>query len=67
MSERLRESLRLAAPLGFVDMAIRYRSQRPSVTRLHPWMRDLAPDALRVALEQLDADEPTGRPRTAVD
>jgi hypothetical protein len=55
--ERLREAFRLAAPLSFVDMAVRYRAQRPSVVRLHPWMRDLVPQALRLALAQLDADD----------
>jgi aminoglycoside phosphotransferase (APT) family kinase protein len=55
--ERLREAFRLAAPLSFVDMAIRYRDQRPSVVRLHPWMRDLVPQTLRLALAQLDADD----------
>ena len=54
--ERLREALRCAAPLSFVDMALRYRSQRPSVVRLHPWMRDLVPQTLRLALAQLDAE-----------
>jgi len=54
--ERLREAFRLAAPLSFVDMAVRYRHQRPSVVRLHPWMRDLVPQTLRLALTQLDAD-----------
>lgn len=53
--ERLVEALRLAGPLGFIDMAARYRSQRPSVVRLHPWMRDLVPQTLRLALGQLDA------------
>ena len=55
--ERLREAFRLAAPLSFVEMAVRYRDQRPSVVRLHPWMRDLVPQTLRLALAQLDADE----------
>jgi Phosphotransferase enzyme family len=54
---RLTQALRLAAPLGFVDMAVRYRQQRPSVARLHPWMRDLVPHTLRLALAQLDAGE----------
>jgi hypothetical protein len=54
---RLRESLRLAGPLGFVEMAARYRSQRPSVLRLHPWMRDLVPQTLRHALTRLDDEE----------
>jgi len=47
---RLRMALRLAAPLSFLDMAIRYRQQPPSVVRLHPWMRDLVPQTLRLAL-----------------
>jgi len=55
--ERLRAAFRLAAPLSFVDMAVRYRRQRPSVVRLHPWMRDLVPQTLRLALAQLDAEE----------
>jgi aminoglycoside phosphotransferase (APT) family kinase protein len=55
--ERLREAFRLAAPLSFVDMALRYRAQRPSVVGLHPWMRDLVPQTLRLALAQLDTDE----------
>ena len=46
--ERLREAFRLAAPLSFIDMAVRYRRQRPSVVRLHPWMRDLVPQTLRL-------------------
>ena len=50
--ERLREAFRLAAPLSFVDMAVRYRHQRPSVVRLHPWMRDLVPQTLRLALAE---------------
>jgi hypothetical protein len=55
--ERLRAAFRLAAPLSFVDMAVRYRRQRPSVVRLHPWMRDLVPQTLRLALAQLEAEE----------
>jgi Ser/Thr protein kinase RdoA (MazF antagonist) len=51
---RLRSALRLAAPLGFIDMAIRYRHQRPSVVALHPWMRDLVPETLRLALASVD-------------
>ena len=54
---RLLEALHLASPLSFLDMAIRYRAQRPSVVRLHPWMRDLVPQTLRLALAQLAADE----------
>ncbi len=52
--ERLRAALRAAAPLAFVDMALRYRAQRASVARLHPWMRDLVPQALRQALELVE-------------
>ena len=48
--ERLRTALHMAAPLSFIDMAIRYRHQPPSVVRLHPWMRDLVPQTLRLAL-----------------
>ena len=55
--ERLLEALRLAGPLSFIDMAVRYRYQRPSVVRLHPWMRDLVPQTLRLALAQLDTEE----------
>jgi aminoglycoside phosphotransferase (APT) family kinase protein len=50
---RLEDALRLARPLSFLDMAARYRQHRPSVTRLHPWMRDLVPEALRLALAEL--------------
>ena len=49
---RLQDALQLARPLSFLDMAARYRQQRPSVTRLHPWMRDLVPEALRLALAE---------------
>jgi aminoglycoside phosphotransferase len=48
--ERLRTALHMAAPLSFIDMAIRYRQQPPSVVQLHPWMRDLVPHTLRLAL-----------------
>src|SRR5205823_2334658 len=48
--ERLRTALHMAAPLSFIDMAVRYRHQPPSVVRLHPWMRDLVPQTLRLAL-----------------
>lgn len=50
---QLRNLLTLAAPLSFVDMAIRYRSQPPSAVRLHPWMRDLVPQTLQLALGEL--------------
>jgi aminoglycoside phosphotransferase (APT) family kinase protein len=49
-TQRLRTALQMAAPLSFIDMAIRYRHQPPSVVRLHPWMRDLVPQTLRLAL-----------------
>ena len=55
--DRLVEALRLAGPLGFADMAARYRAQRPSVVRLHPWMRDIVPPTLRLARAQRDATE----------
>src|SRR5262245_7841403 len=48
--QRLRTALHMAAPLSFIDMALRYRHQPPSVVRLHPWMRDLVPQTLRLAL-----------------
>ena len=48
--ERLRPVLHMAMPLSFIDMAVRYRHQPPSVVRLHPWMRDLVPQTLRFAL-----------------
>ena len=37
----------------FFDMAVRYRHRPPSVVRLHPWMRDLVPQALRLALARV--------------
>jgi hypothetical protein len=52
----LSRALRLAAPLAFVGMALVYRAQRPSVVRLHPWMSELVPQAVRLALTALDAD-----------
>jgi hypothetical protein len=48
--ERLRTALHMAAPLSFIDMAIRYRHQPPSVVRLHPWRRALVPQTLRLTL-----------------
>jgi hypothetical protein len=48
--EQLRTALHVAEPLSFIDMAVRYRHQPPSVVRLHPWMRDLVPQTLRWAL-----------------
>jgi len=53
--ERLSAALRLALPLSFIDMALRYQRQRPSVVRLHPWMRDLVPQALRQALAEIES------------
>jgi hypothetical protein len=48
--ERLHMALRMAAPLSFIDMAVRYLHQAPSVVGLHPWMRELVPQTLRLAL-----------------
>ena len=48
--DRLRRALRLAAPLCFLEMASRYRAHRASVVELHPWMRDLVPQTVRLAL-----------------
>jgi hypothetical protein len=53
-SASLRKALQLATPLAFVDLALRYRGQRPSVVRLHPWMSDLVPEAVRLALKALE-------------
>jgi len=50
--ERLRRALRLAAPLCFLEMASRYREHRASVVELHPWMRDLVPQTVRLALSR---------------
>jgi aminoglycoside phosphotransferase (APT) family kinase protein len=50
---KLRTALHLAAPLSFIDMAVRYRHQPPSVVRLHPWMRDFVPHTLRLALTRI--------------
>jgi Ser/Thr protein kinase RdoA (MazF antagonist) len=50
---QLRRAVELAAPLCFFDMAARYHRQRPSIVRLHPWMRDLVPQTLRLALSRL--------------
>jgi hypothetical protein len=41
--------LRLARPLAFCDMAVRYRRARPSIASQHPWMRDLVPEAVERA------------------
>jgi Phosphotransferase enzyme family len=51
--EQLHTALHIAAPLSFIDMAVRYRQQAPSVVRLHPWMRDLVPQTLRLALARI--------------
>jgi aminoglycoside phosphotransferase (APT) family kinase protein len=51
--ERLCPVLHMAMPLSFIDMAVRYRHQPPSVVRLHPWMRDLVPQTLRFALARI--------------
>jgi len=50
---RLRRAMELALPLSFLDMAARYRRQRPSIVRQHPWMRDLVPQTIRLALSHL--------------
>jgi hypothetical protein len=55
-SALLRKALRLATPLAFVDLALRYRRQRPSVVGLHPWMSELVPQAMRLALNALEGD-----------
>jgi hypothetical protein len=52
-AERLYTALHLAVPLGLLDMAVRYRHQPPSMVQLHPWMRDLVPHMLRLALARL--------------
>jgi hypothetical protein len=49
----LRRALTFAAPLCFLDLAVRYLKQRPSMVRLHPWMRDLVPQTIRLALARL--------------
>jgi hypothetical protein len=49
----LHRAFELAAPLCFFDMAVRYRAQRASVVRLHPWMRDLVPQTVRLALARV--------------
>jgi hypothetical protein len=50
---QLRGALSRGAPLCFLDMAVRYRAQRGSMVALHPWMRDLVPYSVRLALERL--------------
>lgn len=50
---RLRGEIARAAPLCLLDMAVRYRTQRGSMVALHPWMRDLVPETVRLALELL--------------
>jgi hypothetical protein len=52
-THQVRRAIELAPPLCFIDMAARYRRQRPSIVRLHPWMRDLVPQTLRLALARL--------------
>lgn len=50
---QLRRAIELALPLCFFDMAARYRRQHPSIVRQHPWMRDLVPQTIRLALSHL--------------
>jgi hypothetical protein len=50
---QLHGALSRAGPLCFLDMAVRYRAQRGSMVAQHPWMRDLVPYAVRLALERL--------------
>lgn len=52
-AEQLRRALALAAPLCFIEMAQRYRHAPSSVAALHPWMYDLVPQTLRLALSRL--------------
>jgi hypothetical protein len=52
-TEEWRRALSLAAPLCFIELALRYRRARASVAALHPWMHDLVPQALRLALSRL--------------
>jgi hypothetical protein len=55
----LQRALRLAIPLCFIEMAARYRGQPRSVVSLHPWMRDLVPQTVRLALSRIqDGDLP---------
>ncbi len=49
----VREAIELAAPLAWLDMALRYRRYAASIARQHPWMRPLVPQALRAALVEL--------------
>jgi hypothetical protein len=51
--DQLKRAVGIAVPLCFLDMAARYHRQRPSIVRLHPWMRDLVPQTLRLALSRL--------------
>ncbi len=51
--DRVARALHLAAPLCFFEMAAHYRAQRASIAALHPWIRDLVPQALRLALLRL--------------
>jgi aminoglycoside phosphotransferase len=52
-THQVRRAIELAPSLCFIEMAARYRRQRPSIVRLHPWMRDLVPQTLRLALARL--------------
>ncbi len=52
-AEHLRRALSLAVPLCFIEIALRYRRARPSIAALHPWMHDLVPQTLRLALSRL--------------
>jgi Phosphotransferase enzyme family len=52
-TEQLRRASSLAAPLCFIEMALRYRRAAPSVATLHPWMRELVPQTLRLALSRV--------------
>ena len=50
---QLQRMLQLAAPLCYIEMAARYRHQPPSVVMLHPWMRDLIPQTVRLVLSRI--------------
>ncbi len=52
-AEQMHRALSLAAPLCFIEMALRYKRASPSVATLHPWMHELVPQALRLALSGL--------------
>ena len=49
----MRRALALAQPLAFLEMAARYRHQRPSIVRFHPWMRTMVPFFLRLMVSAL--------------